>query len=260
MESCAQAGFQPQVKAFPKPPVNAMLARLLGAREVGFSPASFAFHSAQAEPGIVALEIVNPQILAEWSILWPARAQSAAIARLLDSARRVRHRQRLAAPAPRSSHRRNRLAHRDATLTTSGIPPKRRQEVTSVHTLQRQNARATVKAGQTPLPRRGLANRQIRDGRRRANWQPRRRSETTATSCVSSLDAGPSSKHSARRHVAQRTSWPASRSTARQPPGWRFRTTAQSRGRTVWRSSSTAVPPSCIERRTTTEKLVICLK
>jgi hypothetical protein len=57
-------------------------------REVGLSPASFAFHSAQAEPGIVALEIVNPQILAEWSILWPARAQSAAIARFLDSARR----------------------------------------------------------------------------------------------------------------------------------------------------------------------------
>jgi DNA-binding transcriptional LysR family regulator len=88
MESCARAGFQPQVRAFPKPPVNAMLARLLGAHEVGFSPASFAFHSARAEPGIVALEIVNPQILAEWSILWPVRAQSAAIARFLDSARR----------------------------------------------------------------------------------------------------------------------------------------------------------------------------
>jgi hypothetical protein len=52
------------------------------------SPASFAFHSAQAEPGVVARKIVNPQILAEWSILWPARAQSAAIARFLDSARR----------------------------------------------------------------------------------------------------------------------------------------------------------------------------
>jgi hypothetical protein len=88
MESCARAGFQPQVRAFAKPPVNAMLARLLGAREVGFSPASFAFHSAQAEPGIVALEIVNPQILAEWSILWPERARSAAIGRFLDSARR----------------------------------------------------------------------------------------------------------------------------------------------------------------------------
>jgi len=88
MKTCEGAGFQPEVRAFPKPPVNAMLARLLGAHEVGLSPASFAFHSAQAEPGIVALEIVNPQILAEWSILWPVRAQSAAIARFLDSARR----------------------------------------------------------------------------------------------------------------------------------------------------------------------------
>src|SRR3984885_8386337 len=87
MKTCARAGFRPQVRAFPKPPVNAMLARLLGAREVGLSPDSFAFHSAQAEPGIVALKIVNPQILAEWSILWPARAQSAAVARFLDSAR-----------------------------------------------------------------------------------------------------------------------------------------------------------------------------
>ena len=86
----------------------------------------------------------------------------------------VRYPQRLAAPAARSSHRRKRLAHRDATLTTSGIPPKRRQEVTSVHTLQRQNARATVKAGQTPLPRRGLANRHTRVSRagvaRRPDW------------------------------------------------------------------------------------------
>jgi len=88
METCERAGFQPQVRAFPKPPVNAMLARLLGAREIGLSPASFAFHSAQAEPGVVARKIIDPQILAEWSILWPARAQSAAIARFLDSARR----------------------------------------------------------------------------------------------------------------------------------------------------------------------------
>jgi DNA-binding transcriptional LysR family regulator len=88
METCARAGFEPHVRAFAKPPVNAMLARLLGAHEVGLSPASFAFHSAQAEPGIVALEIIDPQILAEWSILWPLRAQSGAIARFLDSARR----------------------------------------------------------------------------------------------------------------------------------------------------------------------------
>jgi DNA-binding transcriptional LysR family regulator len=88
METFERAGFQPHVRAFPKPPVNAMLARLLGAHEVGLSPASFAFHSAQAEPGIVARKIVNPQILAEWSILLAARGQSAAVARFLDSARR----------------------------------------------------------------------------------------------------------------------------------------------------------------------------
>jgi DNA-binding transcriptional LysR family regulator len=88
MRTCERAGFKPHVKAFPKPPVNAMLARLLGAHEVGLSPASFAFHSAQAEPGVVARKIVDPQILAEWSILLPARAKSAAVARFLDSARR----------------------------------------------------------------------------------------------------------------------------------------------------------------------------
>jgi DNA-binding transcriptional LysR family regulator len=88
MESCARAGFQPQVTAFPKPSVHASLARLLGAREVGLIPASFAFHGAQAEPGVVARQIVNPQILAEWSIIWPARTQSAAITRFVASARR----------------------------------------------------------------------------------------------------------------------------------------------------------------------------
>jgi DNA-binding transcriptional LysR family regulator len=88
MERCERAGFQPRVTAFPKPPVHAMLARLLGAREIGLIPASFAFHLAQAQPGIVAREIVGPQILAEWSILWSKRAQSAAIERFLGSARR----------------------------------------------------------------------------------------------------------------------------------------------------------------------------
>ena len=60
--------------------------------------------------------------------------------------------------------------------------------------------------------------------------------------------------------LSQRTRSPASRSTACQPPRRRLSTTAQSRGRTVWRSSSTAVPPSCSTRRTTTEKLVIRAK
>ncbi len=88
MECCERAGFQPRVSAFPQPPVHAMLARLLGAREIGLIPASFAIHLAQAQPGIVAREVVDTQILAELSILWPGRAQSAAIERFLDSARR----------------------------------------------------------------------------------------------------------------------------------------------------------------------------
>jgi hypothetical protein len=56
-------------------------------REVG-PPASFALHAAAAEPGLIARKIVEPEIVAEWSILWAERAQSAAIARFLESARR----------------------------------------------------------------------------------------------------------------------------------------------------------------------------
>jgi DNA-binding transcriptional LysR family regulator len=84
--ACKRAGFQPRVTAFRNP--AASLARLLSVREVGLIPASFAFHLAPAQHGIVARNIVNPQIPAEWSILWPTRAQSAAVARFLDSARR----------------------------------------------------------------------------------------------------------------------------------------------------------------------------
>jgi DNA-binding transcriptional LysR family regulator len=86
--TCKRAGFEPHVRTFPRPPVHAMLPRLLGAREVGLSPASFAFHTAKAEPGVLARNIVDPQILAEWSMLSPARPLSAAVARFLDSARR----------------------------------------------------------------------------------------------------------------------------------------------------------------------------
>ena len=46
-----------------------------------------AFHPTQPEPGAVARTIIDPQILAEWSILWPARTQSAAIERFRYSAR-----------------------------------------------------------------------------------------------------------------------------------------------------------------------------
>jgi len=88
MDACRLAGFEPQVRAFPKPSVHASLARLVGSREVGLMPASFAIHIAEAEPGIVAREIASPQIPTELSILSPARLRSEAVARFLDSARR----------------------------------------------------------------------------------------------------------------------------------------------------------------------------
>jgi DNA-binding transcriptional LysR family regulator len=86
--ACEQSGFHPRVRTFTDPPPPAMVARLLATREVGLPPASFAFHAAAAEPGVVARKIVQPEIPVEWSILWAARAQSAAIARFLESARR----------------------------------------------------------------------------------------------------------------------------------------------------------------------------
>ena len=86
--ACEQAGFQPRVRTFPDPPPQAMLARLPAGDEVNLAPASYALPAAAADPGIVAREIVQPGILAEWSILWAARDQSAAIARFLKSARR----------------------------------------------------------------------------------------------------------------------------------------------------------------------------
>jgi len=86
--ACEQSGFQPRVRAFTDPPPQAMVARLRTTREVGLPPASFAYHSAAADPGVVARKIVQPEITAQWSILWPARAQSEAIVRFLESARR----------------------------------------------------------------------------------------------------------------------------------------------------------------------------
>jgi DNA-binding transcriptional LysR family regulator len=91
MEACERSGFQPHVRAFENPPVHAMLGRLQAGREVCPAPASFAFPAAAAEPGVIARKLVQPEILGEWSILWPARAQSPAIARFLESARRCAH-------------------------------------------------------------------------------------------------------------------------------------------------------------------------
>jgi hypothetical protein len=51
-------------------------------------PASFAFHAAAAELGVVARTLVEPTISVDWSVVWASSAQSGAIARLLESARR----------------------------------------------------------------------------------------------------------------------------------------------------------------------------
>jgi DNA-binding transcriptional LysR family regulator len=88
LAACEQCGFQPQVKAFANPPPQAMIARLRTTHEVGLPPTSFAYHTAAADPGMVARKIVEPEILIEWSILWPARTPSEAIMRFLESARR----------------------------------------------------------------------------------------------------------------------------------------------------------------------------
>jgi LysR substrate binding domain len=85
---CEQSGFQPRIKAIRNAPPQAMLARLHSGREVGLTPASFAFHAVQAAPDVVARRIVQPEILDEWSIVWAARGQSAALERILDTARR----------------------------------------------------------------------------------------------------------------------------------------------------------------------------
>jgi DNA-binding transcriptional LysR family regulator len=80
------AAIHPRVSALRNP--AASLARLVNVREVGLIPASFAFHLAEAQDGIVARDVVRPKILAEWSIVWSAGITSAAVARFLDSARR----------------------------------------------------------------------------------------------------------------------------------------------------------------------------
>jgi hypothetical protein len=86
--ACEQHGFLPQVRAFSDPPPQAMVARLRTTREVGLPPASFAYHTAAADSGVTARKITEPEIMVEWSVLWPARARSEAVARLLESTRR----------------------------------------------------------------------------------------------------------------------------------------------------------------------------
>jgi DNA-binding transcriptional LysR family regulator len=86
--ACEQSGFQPRVKTFADPPPQAMVARVRATHEVGLPPASFALHAAAAKLGVVARTLVEPTISVDWSVVWAARAQSGAIARLLESARR----------------------------------------------------------------------------------------------------------------------------------------------------------------------------
>jgi DNA-binding transcriptional LysR family regulator len=86
--ACEQSGFQPRIRSFIDPPPQAMLARLRTTQEVGVPPASFASYTAAADSGLAACRIVEPEIRVEWSVLWSARAQSAAVRRFLESAQR----------------------------------------------------------------------------------------------------------------------------------------------------------------------------
>jgi DNA-binding transcriptional LysR family regulator len=86
--ACQEAGFAPEICAFEAPPVNAMLARLSGGREVGLAPASFAEHAANLGTSLTARDVVDPQIAAELSILWPTNDPSPAILNVLATARR----------------------------------------------------------------------------------------------------------------------------------------------------------------------------
>jgi DNA-binding transcriptional LysR family regulator len=86
--ACEQHGFLPQVRAFSDPPPQAMVARLRTTREVGLPPKSFAYHTAAADGGVTARKVTEPEIVAEWSVLWPAQAPSGAVTRFLESTRR----------------------------------------------------------------------------------------------------------------------------------------------------------------------------
>ncbi|MBL0885271.1 LysR family transcriptional regulator [Myceligenerans sp. I2] len=90
--ACHEAGFTPEICAFEDPPVNAMLARLSGGREVGLAPASFAEHAANAGTALTVRDVIDPQIPAELSILWSTNDPSTAVTGVLDTARRCAER------------------------------------------------------------------------------------------------------------------------------------------------------------------------
>ncbi|GAA5057313.1 LysR substrate-binding domain-containing protein [Nocardia callitridis] len=90
--ACHEAGFSPDICAFEEPPVNAMLARVAGGRDIGLAPASFAENAARPGTGIVHRDLVDPPIQAELSVLWPANDPAPAIASVLTTARRCAER------------------------------------------------------------------------------------------------------------------------------------------------------------------------
>lgn len=90
--ACQEAGFTPEICAFEDPPVNAMLARLSGGREVGLAPASFAEHAANLGTTLTVRDVVDPPIAADLSVLWPTNDPSPAIASVLATARRCAER------------------------------------------------------------------------------------------------------------------------------------------------------------------------
>lgn len=92
LAACQGAGFSPDVCAFEDPPVNAMLARLSGGREVGLAPASFAEHAANLSSTLTVRDVVDPQIPADLSVLWPTTGPSPAVAGVLATARRCAER------------------------------------------------------------------------------------------------------------------------------------------------------------------------
>ncbi|WP_312877089.1 LysR substrate-binding domain-containing protein [Promicromonospora sukumoe] len=87
--ACKEAGFVPDIRTFEDPPVNGMLARLSGGREVGLAPASFAARAAKASAHVTVREIVGSPVTAELSVLWLADDAAPAVAGVLATARRT---------------------------------------------------------------------------------------------------------------------------------------------------------------------------
>jgi DNA-binding transcriptional LysR family regulator len=86
--ACQEAGFSPEIRTFNDPPVNAMLARLSGGREIGLAPVSFAEHAGNLGTTLTVRDVVDSSITADLSMLWPTNDPSPALASVLAAARR----------------------------------------------------------------------------------------------------------------------------------------------------------------------------